>query len=382
MPPVSSNPRNSTAHAHPLGPANRLTLRADACLTHRFVRIECRRCADACPTRALSVTTDGPHLSAGCVDCGRCAVACPTEALAVPGFEAPATTGTVLAIDCWQVSPSDSPPGAWRVPCLGGLSAAALLERLAESPETDLILLDRGFCDACPADGAATAGPHPAKAVLAEVQSLLQNIGIAPERWPRHLERPLPIRRMNRDGGTPRMEVRLSRRAFFTGRAPAPETRPDTTPETTTGHSRRRLLAALERLASPGTALPTQLFPRLTAGADCADHRLCASACPSGALQGVQDTEARGLRFAPDDCLACGVCVQLCPEQALTLNIPETEPETGPAPREPRWISRHTRRLCPECDTEHTTDALLCPACQRDWDLGREVWQTLFGTAA
>lgn len=382
MPPVSSSPRQPTAQAHPLSPTNRLTLRADACLTHRFVRIECRCCADACPTRALSVTTAGPHLGAGCVDCGRCAVVCPTEALTVPGFEAPAKTGAALAIDCWQVAPGDSPPGVWRVPCLGGLSAAALLERLAESPETDLILLDRGFCTACPASGAATAGPHPAAAVLAEAQALLQAIGIAPERWPRRLERPLPIRRMNRDGGTPRMEARLSRRAFFTGRAPTPEAHSDAMPETATGQSRRRLLSALERLAPPGTVLPARLFPRLTAGADCADHRLCASACPSGALQGVQDAEVRGLRFAPDDCLACGVCVQLCPEQALTLNIPETESEIGPALREPYWSSLHAWRVCPECDAEHTTDASLCPACRRDRDLGREVWRTFFGSAA
>ena len=32
-------------------------------------------------------------------------------------------------------------------------SAAMLLERLAESPETELILLDRGFCGVCPASG-------------------------------------------------------------------------------------------------------------------------------------------------------------------------------------------------------------------------------------
>jgi ferredoxin len=265
-----------------------------------------------------------------------------------------------------------------------------LLERLAESPETELILLDRGFCGVCPASGTATSRAHPAEAVLAEVQALLHAIGLAPEHRPRRLERPLPIRRMNQDGSLPLMEARLSRRDFFTGRTPATETRSnatsearhDVTPETPTGYSRRRLLAALERLARPETALPARLFPRLTANADCADHRLCAGACPSGALQGVQDTEARGLRFAPDDCLACGVCIQLCPEQALTLNIPETEPETAPPPREPRWISRHARRICPECDTEHTTDAPLCPACRRDQDLGREVWRTLFGTAA
>lgn len=392
MPPVSSSPRQPTAQAHPLSPTNRLTLRADACLTHRFVRIECRCCAEACPTRALSVTTDGPFLGAGCVDCGRCAVVCPTEALTVPGFEVPATIGTALAVDCWRVAPGDSPPGAWRVPCLGGLSAAVLLERLAESPETELILLDRGFCGVCPASGTATSRAHPTEAVLSEVQALLHAIGFAPERRPRRLERPLPIRRMNQDGSLPLMEARLSRRAFFTGRTPAPEARPDaasiaqpgSAPERTTASrsKRRRLLAALERLARPETALPARLFPRLTAGADCADHRLCASACPSGALQGVQDAEARGLHFAPDDCLTCGVCVQLCPEQALTLTLPETDPETGPAPRQPRWISRHARHLCPECDTEHTTDAPLCPACRRDQELGREVWRTLFGTAA
>lgn len=377
MHPVPPTSRHRSS-ASPLGPANRLTLRAEDCLTQRFARMACRRCADACPTRALSVTDDGPRLGTGCVDCGRCAVGCPTEALAVPGFAAPAapaTTGGPLAIDCWRVAPGDSPPGAWRVPCLGGLSAAALLERLAEAPDVGLVLLDRGFCDACPASGAATTGPHPSDAVLAEVGDLLQTIGLGPERGPRRLKRSLPIGRMTQDSGAPRMEARLSRRAFFTALAPAPEARPTATPATRTDTSRSRLLAALEHLAPPGATLPARLFPSLTTNADCADHRLCASACPTGALQGDQEAGMRGLRFSPDACLACGLCVQLCPERALSLSLP-----TGPAAdRRPRWLTRHAVRICPECEADYSDDDPCCPACRRDRDFAAMAFRTLFG---
>ncbi len=357
-----------------LGPTTRLAIYADACIPARFPEMACRRCADACPTGALVATSEGPELASGCVDCGRCAVVCPTEALSVPGFEITPTTSGMIAIDCWRVPAKDSPSGALRVPCLGGLSAAALAELTAEAEGRPLVLLDRGFCARCPAGGREHPDTHPASTVIDEVRRLLDDCGVAPTDGPRLIGMPLPADRMVEGMGEPLLESRVSRRALFTGQAlrtspPAPVPL-DTTAEQTAGLGRRRLLAALQRLSAAERPLPARLFPRLTANHDCADHRVCASACPAGALTAYADDAARGLHFDAAACIACDLCTRLCPEQALRRDGPgETR-----ADRVLHRLTRHLMQICPECGAEHGNPEPVCPACRRDRDFARSAF--------
>jgi ferredoxin len=360
--------------AQPLGPGTRLAIQEDACIPARFPKISCRRCANACPTRALVATSSGPELAAGCVDCGRCTVACPTEALSVPGFETAPKTSGMIAIDCWRVPAKDSPSGALRIPCLGGLSTAALAELTAEADGRPVALLDRGFCARCPAGGSEHPNAHPAEPVIDEVQRLLDDCGVTPAAWPRLIAMPLPVARLVDGMGEPLLESRVSRRALFTGQAlrttspedPFPAIRTINTP----GLGRQRLLAALQRLSAAERALPARLFPRLTTNHDCADHRVCASACPTGALTGYTDDAARGLRFDAAACIACDLCTRLCPEQALTLDV-SGETTTD---RTPQRLTLHTTRTCPECGAEHGTPEPVCPACRRDRDFARSAF--------
>lgn len=360
--------------ARALGPTNRLAIHADACIPARFPEMSCRRCADACPTGALVAPSQGPELVSGCVDCGRCALACPTEALSVPGFDITPTASGMVAVDCWRVPPRHSPSGAMRVPCLGGLSTAVLAELTAEAEGRPVALLDRGFCARCPAGGSKHPDAHPAETVIDAIQRLLEDCGVAPTAWPRLVALPLPATRMVKGMGEPLLESRVSRRALFTGQAlptsqpaPGPRAAP---PAQTTGLGRQRLLAALQRLSAAEQPLPARLFPSLTASSDCADHRICASACPTGALTGYADDTARGLHFDAAACIACDLCTRLCPEQALTLGgSGETATE-----RTPQRLTRHAIRTCPECGAEHSNPEPVCPACRRDRDFARSAF--------
>jgi ferredoxin len=313
-------------------------------------------------------------LASGCVDCGRCAVACPTEALSVPGFEMTPTTSGMIAIDCWRVPAKDSPSGAVRVPCLGGLSTAALAELTAEADGRPVALLDRGFCARCPAGGSEHPDTHPAAPVIDAVRRLLEDCGVAPTDGPRLIAMPLPAARMVEGMGEPLLESRVSRRALFTGQAlrtSQPARAPRATPPAqTAGLGRQRLLAALQRLSAAERPLPARLFPSLTANHDCADHRVCASACPTGALTAYADDAARGLRFDAAACIACDLCTRLCPEQALTLDV-SGETTTD---RTPQRLTRHTTRTCPECGAEHSNPEPVCPACRRDRDFARSAF--------
>jgi ferredoxin len=312
------------------------------------------------------------------VGCGQCAIACPTGALAVPGFDTPASASLeVRAVDCWRVPAADSPRGTLRVPCLGGLSPAALLELTAAAERSPVGLLDRGFCGECPAGGEI----HPMAAALAETQRLLAEVGIAPERWPRRVTRHLPLVRMADSAGEPRLDELVSRRALLVGfaaRLAAPALSP---PSASADESpvrprpeRERLFAALEQLA-PDTLPPARLFPKLTAGDACANHRICASACPTPALRPYRGEGACGISFAAAACVSCGLCVALCPEQALTLST------AGDADTDQsrRALTRFTVRVCPDCGADHQDNETVCPACRKDQSFARDAFQTLFG---
>jgi ferredoxin len=301
-------------------------------------------------------------------------VACPTEALSVSGFDITPTAGGMIAIDCWRVPATESPSGALRVPCLGGLSTAALAELTAAADGRPIALLDRGFCTRCPAGASEHSDAHPAAPVIDEVRRLLDDCGVASAEGPRLIAMPLPAARMVEGMGERLLESRVSRRALFTGQAlrtsqPAPAPRA-TPPAQTAGLGRQRLLAALQRLCAAERPLPARLFPSLTATHDCAGHRVCASACPTGALTGYTDDTARGLRFDAAACIACDLCTRLCPEQALTLDV-SGETTTD---RTPKRLTRHTTRTCPECGAEHGTPEPACPACRRDRDFARSAF--------
>ncbi len=379
---------------------SRLMFDANTCLSRRFPDFPCEQCVSACPTAALIATGRGPHLAEGCVDCGQCLPRCPTGALSLPGFAAvrplrATAKADPLTIDCWRVANTRSLPGGLRVPCLGGLSSAWLLELMVAAPGRPVHLLDRGLCAPCPAGGAANRhGTHPATWVLQETKRLLAGIGLEVDLWPRLLG-PATSRSgqakdaaPSRDQPEPLLEARLSRRAFFTGvrvrtRVPFSEepqppshlSQPDQQariePRRLSEQARR--LAALRRLAS-SHRLPGLLFPAISIGPGCDQHGLCARACPSGALQLTQRPGEQGHRFSPSDCSACGLCVQLCPTQAIVLH-----PQGAPGcDAEPRMLSRFRATACPVCGTETPGADPLCPNCARDQAFAQSAFRTLF----
>ncbi|MEA3641793.1 MAG: 4Fe-4S dicluster domain-containing protein [Lamprobacter sp.] len=434
-----------------------------------------------------------------------------------------------ISLDCWRVAQHLTPTDGLRVPCLGGLTPAWLLELVATAADRPVHLLDRGLCAACPSGRADPEDPdndtqasHPAAWCLGETARLLDGIGLRRERWPRLTTAPTaddvsasgsqeakPAERPALQRPEPLLETRLSRRAFFTGRcAESPRSRGQESPGRRDPMSRQdrrgsmpllpvalmesrqgcqipqpqpqpqqermpsqglllaseeqgadrsherppeqrhqdqrppdqgptdqrlperlpeqaRRLAALLRLA-PAECVPARLFPALAITDACDHHSLCASACPSGALSRDHRDGEQGHRFNPSDCSACGLCVALCPEQAIELRpIAIQDGEGGMSATLTQTLTRFSTRACAGCgaaipvadanrpiherpghdrldadgldqgrpngdnmsagstSTESTSadkmdESLLCQACARDRDFARSAFQTLF----
>ncbi len=117
--------------------------------------------------------------------------------------------------------------------------------------------------------------------------------------------------------------------------------------------------------------LPQGAVPELRVSGDCLDHGICASVCPTGALRRYEEPGAQGLEFDAAECFACGACVVVCPERAMSLEARDC------APPSMERISRHELRACTRCDDEFAArhGEELCPACRKDVALFKTGFQ-------
>jgi len=304
----------------------------------------------------------------------------------MPGFDletGAAPERAVSFVDCVRVPAGESPRGAIRVPCLGGLSPARLIELKARAKRAPVTLLDRGWCGGCPAGNRMQ---HPGGSALQIARSWLRQVGLADEEMPRVEQRPLPPDLQVQPDRSPADRVRMSRRGFlraFAGRgaardrAQADHVRNDprdrfppaaqlASPE------RVRLLAALSIVAAQtGRALPQDLFPAITIGESCRNHQVCAKLCPTGALRSYSDDGASGVAFDASTCISCGDCERACPGRAIRLL-----PGRGLTTREVTRLSRWQLQSCPMCEHEFTAsgDERVCPECRKTRELGRALF--------
>jgi ferredoxin len=380
-------------HAHPahqpLGIDSRLRFDAAACLPVRFPASTCGICIDACPVAALELVDRVPVASGeACIGCGQCCAACPTAALETDGFALPTqapTNATVLYIDCWRVPLSASPPGAWRVPCLGGISTGWLLslfDRLAEQQERPICLLDRGACAGCPA-GPGSENFH---AALDEARALLAACGVDAAVLPvltfeparQTLTPSIPTtasaQPMGRRGFL-RNLVGSTARTIDNIRTSAAPVADITLHRAVLPVENLRIATALANIARRhGRAAPARALPQLSI-ADCAAHGVCAKVCPTGALRRDEVGDTAELRFNAALCIACGQCARICPDGSLRLT-----PEGGHAGSE--TLIRWSAQDCAACgEAFFGTAGDTCPACRKNQDLLEEA-ATLFGQAA
>lgn len=375
-------PALRSARFEALGARSPLSIQRAACLRLRTRGATCRACVDVCPTGALRAAEQRLEIGADCTGCGRCQAACPTGALTVDGFEVsqpPPPVGVeAVTIDCWQVPQTLPDRGEMRVPCLGGLSAGRLLALCASAPKRVLVLADRGGCGDCASGG----GEHPARATLRHVVSLMAQAGLPETLRPRLVS--MPMRGHFARRGEPMRAPGRSRRGFFSALvqpASAVPARDAGPPRTQPSVERALIIDALRTLvARHGGRMPAGLFHRLEVGAACRSHRVCAAACPTGALRRYRDdgTGRMGLAFDNAACIACGHCAAVCPEQALHLHQGQGEAALGRTP-----LTAFLQRECADCGSRFALredeDETRCGRCRTSVQLARSAFQTLFG---
>ncbi len=259
----------------------------------------CRHCVRVCPHQALEDEGGAIGLRReACTSCGVCVASCPHQALEMPGWSLRELEkelealfsygrGRGIAFVCPQVAPPTGPWLAARVTCAAAVPVAALLRALGGGAGRVAVV----HC-----------GPRCRSGLRQEVEAridfcraLLAALGLAPERL-------LLVEAANGEAHLPPLPL---------GEATAREAAPIA-----------GVGADADAVASLAVGRPVNLeHPGAPLGlvdvdeSSCTLGGTCASSCPTGALAYETRDGWAHLSFQSDLCIACGQCLEACPER-------------------------------------------------------------------
>ena len=361
-----------------------VSLHQERCIHYADKTSTCEICIKACPVDAIQIEEgDSGNVVAHdldeCVRCGLCLRVCPVEAFTgdngvsdLLAFVARQEKRGIVELSCAlhpdrEHGPSQSHLVINTGACLAAIGPSAITSLLAIG--VGHVILRADVCDSCPLSKSKS---EIVKAVE-QVRNLLtrrQDI-ISPVTLLEQARSDFPARKVASIKAPPR-----SRRDFFrafTGPASIPEEiqfllRVESPDEDKHPPSERvRLIRALKALdedlrsSEPLASFRTSL---LVVDDSCAACGVCDRACPTGAIQYVEDDgDSFTLAFDAGSCTDCGICSTYCEPDALK--------QEG-FPKVADWISGTSMVLrkgklkqCARCGVHfaESVEGDLCPVC-------------------
>ena len=366
--------------------------RANRCTRYRYRYSECRRCADACPHDAITLSDEGAALDpARCQNCGLCISACHTGAWSSDTFNPIDLLRQAIKQPTWSLAcaPSGATADA-RVPCLGaidGVTLAYLAKR-----RIPLTLHGSTHCTEC-AHGAKGAAQLTLNLAALGVLHEATEAADSPVHWT------MPVlaadTRQSRPTGRTGQgdEFVAARRQLFrrlVGRGvdevvratklpgepmPVPEKAIRAGPYALT--ERRELLQIVcqQKEDRPFNVRIHEALPlmQLTLQSGCTVCEACFRVCPTGALQIEENPGDWALTFQIDRCVACEACLEVCQPRVLDATAICDARSEQPA----RVLLSLNKQRCSRCDRHFVSPSpeRTCPICRDDED----AFSAIFG---
>lgn len=344
----------------------------------------CSACKESCPSGALSLTLDRVELdSTLCTGCNNCLPSCPAGALRSSGF-VPSRFMRALTqsgqthLHCRA---SVDGGGGIVIPCHGVLDARLLAAARAEGI-TALHLHGLEQCESCRLGDARGS----IQAVVSRLDDWLGEAAPRLDLAPQAGESDAGVQRQYED------QAQLSRRAFLrfggaktvtqavewlvpglsqeeTDAEELPFFQADDYPQRASPYQQVLVSRAGSMPWRAGHALP---FKRRRLAEHCSACLSCGERCPTGALHASDTAQARVLSFDAAACTDCGLCVEICPLDAVIV-----EPLYDPAELQGNTtLLYRQQRPCRQCRTPFLPAVVeidICPICSNEEELD-DAW--------
>lgn len=302
------------------------------CARYRHKASQCAYCEAVCPADAIGFDVLNAPVIDGdtCLGCGACASVCPTGALEHDGGGTESDIAMSIAA-CGDVTfactRAGDVVGALSVPCLARIDAGLILHALASG--ASCVHLVSELCESCPSKDAgllARAFAETADGLASSCgmqDAVMTSVRDVAEEEAAHgpaLSRRAFFLMLSSKGAGVGVKAAHSALARSSGVSAADprRVRAEFTKHVPT--SRIRLADALLGLAAEDAAsLGGFLFSLPAAdGERCRGCAMCATVCPTGALEVVREEERFTLTFDAKVCTSCYLCEDVCGKGAIT----------------------------------------------------------------
>lgn len=288
----------------------------ERCLRSRLNTNQCQRCLESCLFGALSVNNRKITFNtAQCTGCMSCVAACPQDALSsaydLDELLSALQTGADVVISC--IHQAQNHPDEMTIPCVGILSKQVLAAMLLSGCRS--VTFNLAGCAECRNRDVSNAFWIDCKQTaekLSDIHSSKMIFVAQNEPSPNPMmDRRLYLTKL-RDiavdiskqslllrPGPPLIEAKSGRRIPFKTQL----VRKMLT--NINGESQRKILALFSH--------------SLSINEDCNCCPMCKGICPTGAIKIDRSDQGKSLNFETLDCSGCGLCVEFCKNNALSL---------------------------------------------------------------
>jgi ferredoxin len=369
--------------------------RASQCTRYRYRYSECRRCADACPHDAITLSDEGAALVVDkCKSCALCISACHTKAWSCDDFKPIDILREAIKKPAFRVAcaPSGCQADAI-VPCLGAMDATWLAYMAKR--RLPVSLLGSSHCAQC-AHGHKGAEQIRLNLEAVDALASAHRLGADPAQAEPEWVMPVLLddQRSNQAQQSSQATSQLSaaRHGFF---ARLFRQKSLAQPLQAPGNPAAQIPAKAIRAAAymvseqrellqivckQKTERPFQIawheslpLLQLSLQAGCTLCEACFRVCPTGAIEIEQNPHDWALTFQADRCVACEVCLEVCQPRVLDA---QASFDARPNQASITLIKQATQR-CARCDRHFVSPEpqKTCPICNDD----QAAFDAIFG---
>lgn len=329
--------------------ANALEINSGACVHTHIRQASCQRCVEVCPHDAIEVSNTGPTIDQNSCDvCSLCAAAC-SEGVLQSGTEVlslPWQDKRIALFICDRVlKTSPKAREAGYVTCKHALSLRSLFT-LAASNHSRIL----GCTDDCQKCGRQSFARFENR--LEQVNSFLRSRNKPTVTY--HSINPAQFKAITQAHENESGRVARSKRKWFgLGKI-------DAYGKSTPGDSTKATLAPGQFFSRADSENPTLPFVPQIDLSSCTACGICVQLCPHEALDMARLEDRTAYQISAENCTNCGICIDVCEAGAIEIRantsvsqtLIELETHECSACGHPfRTLKDQSQETCPICES-------------------------------